>query len=36
MTAPTPSSAHTMNTYGRLPVAMSHGRGLRVWDTQGK
>jgi acetylornithine aminotransferase len=25
-----------MNTYGRLPVAMSHGRGLRVWDTQGK
>jgi len=36
MTAPTPSSAHTMNTYGRLPVAMSHGRGLRVWDSQGK
>ena len=25
-----------MNTYGRLPVAMSHGRGLRVWDTHGK
>jgi acetylornithine aminotransferase len=25
-----------MNTYGRLPVAMSHGRGLRVWDTEGK
>jgi acetylornithine/N-succinyldiaminopimelate aminotransferase len=36
MTAPTPSSAHTMNTYGRLPVAMSHGSGLRVWDTAGK
>ena len=36
MTAPTPSSVHTMNTYGRLPVAMSHGRGLRVWDTNGK
>jgi acetylornithine/N-succinyldiaminopimelate aminotransferase len=36
MTAPTPSSPHTMNTYGRLPVAMSHGRGLRVWDTDGK
>ncbi len=36
MTAPTPSSAHTMNTYGRLPVAMSHGRGLRLLDTQGK
>jgi acetylornithine aminotransferase len=25
-----------MNTYGRLPVALSHGRGLRVWDTNGK
>jgi acetylornithine aminotransferase len=25
-----------MNTYGRLPVALSHGRGLRVWDTEGK
>jgi acetylornithine aminotransferase len=25
-----------MNTYGRLPVAMSHGKGLRVWDTNGK
>jgi acetylornithine aminotransferase len=25
-----------MNTYGRLPIAMSHGQGLRVWDTQGK
>ncbi len=36
MTAPTPSSPHTMNTYGRLPVAMSHGSGLRVWDTAGK
>jgi acetylornithine/N-succinyldiaminopimelate aminotransferase len=30
------ASPHTMNTYGRLPVAMSHGRGLRVWDTNGK
>jgi len=25
-----------MNTYGRLPVAMSHGQGVRVWDTNGK
>jgi acetylornithine aminotransferase len=25
-----------MNTYGRLPVALSHGKGLRVWDTDGK
>ncbi len=30
------ASPHTMNTYGRLPVALSHGRGLRVWDTGGK
>ena len=30
------ASPHTMNTYGRLPVALSHGRGLRVWDTDGK
>ncbi len=36
MTSPVPSSPHTMNTYGRLPVAMSHGKGLRVWDTNGK
>lgn len=30
------ASPHTMNTYGRLPVALSHGKGLRVWDTDGK
>ncbi len=30
------ASPHCMNTYGRLPVALSHGRGLRVWDTEGK
>jgi len=30
------ASPHTMNTYGRLPVALSHGKGLRVWDTNGK
>ncbi len=35
MTTPA-ASPHTMNTYGRLPVALSHGRGLRVWDTDGK
>ena len=29
-------SPHTMNTYGRLPVAMSHGKGVRVWDVNGK
>jgi acetylornithine/N-succinyldiaminopimelate aminotransferase len=27
---------HVMNTYGRLPVALSHGRGCRVWDTSGR
>jgi acetylornithine aminotransferase len=31
-----PSSHHVMNTYGRLPIAMSHGRGCRVWDVNGK
>ena len=27
---------HVMKTYGRLPVALSHGRGCWVWDTEGK
>ena len=27
--------SHVMNTYGRLPFALSHGRGCRVWDTDG-
>ncbi len=26
---------HVMHTYGRLPMAMSHGRGCWVWDTEG-
>ena len=30
------ASPHVMNTYGRLPIAMSHGRGCRVWDINGK
>jgi acetylornithine aminotransferase len=25
-----------MNTYGRLPMTVSHGQGVRVWDTDGK
>ena len=29
-------SPHVMNTYGRLPIAMSHGKGCRVWDTEGR
>jgi acetylornithine/N-succinyldiaminopimelate aminotransferase len=27
---------HVMNTYGRLPIALSHGQGCWVWDTQGR
>lgn len=27
---------HVMNTYGRLPVALTHGRGCWVWDTHGR
>jgi acetylornithine aminotransferase len=27
---------HVMTTYGRLPIALSHGRGCRVWDTTGR
>ncbi len=30
------ASPHVMNTYGRLPLALTHGRGCRVWDTAGK
>jgi acetylornithine/N-succinyldiaminopimelate aminotransferase len=36
--APMPAIAepHVMSTYGRLPIALSHGRGCRVWDTDGR
>jgi len=27
---------HVMNTYSRLPIALSHGQGVWVWDTQGR
>ena len=27
---------HVLNTYGRLPLALSHGQGCWVWDTKGK
>ena len=27
---------HVMKTYGRLPLALSHGRGCWLWDTEGK
>src|SRR5512134_1766783 len=31
-----PAATHLMNTYGRLPFALSHGRGCWVWDTDGR
>ena len=36
MSSAVPVSPHVMNTYGRLPIALSHGQGCRVWDTNGK
>ena len=30
------ASPHTMNTYGRLPIALARGQGARVWDVNGK
>ncbi|KQM69068.1 aspartate aminotransferase family protein [Xylophilus sp. Leaf220] len=37
MTASTaPTSPHVMNTYGRLPIALDHGDGVWVWDTEGR
>ena len=33
---PTSSEPHVMPTYGRLPVALSHGQGCWVWDTTGR
>ena len=32
----TAASPHVMNTYGRVPIALSHGDGCRVWDINGK
>jgi acetylornithine/N-succinyldiaminopimelate aminotransferase len=34
--AAAPTQPHVMNTYGRLPIALSHGQGCRVWDVNGK
>ncbi len=33
---PASAEPHVMKTYGRLPLALSHGRGCWVWDTEGK
>ena len=30
------ASPHVMTTYGRLPIALSHGQGCHVWDTEGR
>jgi len=27
---------HVMKTYARLPIALTHGRGCKVWDTDGR
>jgi acetylornithine aminotransferase len=31
-----PTMPHVLDTYTRLPVAFTHGRGCRVWDDQGR
>jgi acetylornithine aminotransferase len=33
---PASPDPHVMKTYGRLPIALSHGRGCWVWDTEGR
>jgi acetylornithine/N-succinyldiaminopimelate aminotransferase len=33
---PASPEPHVMKTYGRLPVALSHGKGCWLWDTEGK
>jgi acetylornithine aminotransferase len=36
-TAPAaPTEPHVMGTYGRVPIALSHGKGAEVWDVNGK
>ena len=30
------SEPHVMTTYARLPIALSHGQGCRVWDIEGR
>jgi len=34
--APIDVMPHVMPTYGRLPIALSHGQGAEVWDTAGR
>ena len=30
------ASPHVMNTYARVPIALSHGEGCHVWDVNGR
>jgi acetylornithine aminotransferase len=34
--SPASAEPHVMKTYGRLPVALSHGKGCWLWDTEGR
>ena len=34
--SPAAAEPHVMKTYGRLPVALSHGKGCWVWDIEGR
>jgi len=34
--SPAAAEPHVMKTYGRLLVALSHGKGCWVWDTEGR
>lgn len=36
MNADAQPTSHLMPTYGRLPVALTHGQGCWVWDTEGR
>ena len=27
---------YVMNTYGRFPIALDHGKGATLWDVEGK
>ena len=27
---------YIMHTYGRFPIALDHGKGATLWDTDGK
>ncbi len=34
--APASAEPHVMKTYGRLPIALSHGQGCWLWDSEGR